>query len=177
MIKLKEGSKKTVNKVIHALFGLDSIRIKNQEELTKLIVILELILNDKIKCLFPKDGSTKYPLNIALSKYSSSLYIHNGEGTNILDSLIKLPLEDLLEIRDIYNKFKTPRSKINSLEIEDNITTVILNDDNPDFSRGTATCQSGDSYDLVVGFAIAYTKASFGMDYNELQQLIKILKK
>lgn len=157
-------------KIIRFMLGKESIYLENVKEFMSLMSLLDNFYVD-----YWTNTSTNYD-TFKQAQYPLSIAIDNESLVKTARKPYSLCLKDIEEltlkqVEDITRKLSR-LSKIAQfiptfVDIKDDTTTI-------KFKAATrkATKSQEDNFDSVTGFAIAFTKAVFNMNYNELAELI-----
>lgn len=157
-------------KVIRFMLGKENIYLENVKEFMSLMSLLDNFYVDywtNTSVNYDVFKQAQYPLNVAIDNESLVKTIRKPYSLCLKD-IEKLTLR---QVEDITGKLIT-LSKVSQfiptlIDIKDDVTTI-------KFKSATrkATKSQEDNFDSVTGFAIAFTKAVFNMNYNELAELI-----
>lgn len=157
-------------KIIRFMLGKESIYLENVKEFMSLMSLLDNFYVDywtNTSVNFNTFKQAQYPLSVAIDNESLVKATRKPYSLRLKD------IEELTlrQLEDVTGKLIT-LSKVSQfiptlVDIKDDVTTIKFKT-----STRKATKSQEDNFDSVTGFAIAFTKAVFNMNYNELAELI-----
>ena len=157
-------------KIIRFMLGKESIYLENVKEFMSLMSLLDNFYVDywtNTSTNYDTFKQAQYPLSIAIDNESLVKTIRKPYSLCLTD-IEELTLKQVEDITGKLSRLSKVAQFIPTLvDVKDDVTTI-------KFKAATrkATKSQEDNFDSVTGFAIAFTKAVFNMNYNELAELI-----
>lgn len=157
-------------KIIRFMLGKESIYLENVKEFMSLMSLLDNFYVDywtNTSTNYDTFKQAQYPLSVAIDNESLVKTIRKPYSLCLTD-IEELTLKQVEDITGKLSRLSKVAQFIPTfVDIKDDTTTI-------KFKAATrkATKSQEDNFDSVTGFAIAFTKAVFNMNYNELAELI-----
>ena len=157
-------------KVIRFMLGKENIYLENVKEFMSLMSLLDNFCVDywtNTSVNYDTFKQAQYPLSVAIDNESLVKTIKKPYSLRLKD-IEELTLKQVEDITGKLTMFSKVSQFVPTLvDIKDDVTTVKFKT-----TTRKATKSQEDNFDSVTGFAIAFTKAVFNMNYNELAELI-----